>query len=183
MESTTKTISLINSDNFESNNIKTVSILDSEDITQIEKNTKTISNLESNLESNKEVTTIQTNDISFTTLNATTEKMISFLDSDSITDYTKNETSTILDESTKCLVMDKLNQTKQIGFNTISQLLKIPKNTCIKYKFKTSNFKWGILSDIILFENNTILILSKGPHIWKHTINFKYNIYYYQLKI
>lgn len=170
MGSITKTISLINSDNFESNNIKTISLLDSEDTVQDKNNTQTISNLDSNNES-------------MIIKSQNTEKIISILDSDSITEYTKNETSTILDESTKCLVMDKLHQTKNIGFNTIIQLLKIPKNTCIKYKFKTSNFKWGILSDIILFDNNTILILSKGPYIWKHVVNFKYNKYYYQLKI
>lgn len=256
MESSTKTISFINSDNQETNttNIKTVSLLDSDN------NTKTISNIyskepttslcnvkfekiqetnnsqyesyeisktipnhptetelditleneinfnnetdidlniqdelsfniesESNIESSIMFNDNKNSRTGLTTFNSNTEKIVSLLDSESKTELTntntKNETTTMMDDSTKCLVMDKINQMKQIRFNTIEELLKIPKNTCIKYKYKNNKFKWAILTDIILFEDKKMLILSKGPHVWKHVINFKYNTYFYQYKI
>lgn len=167
MNSTIKTVSLINSDNIESNNIKTVSLLDS-DNTTTQYDTKEISLFESD----KDQVTIK---------DSCTEKTISFLDYNTLTEFSKNETSTILNEDTKQFMLDKFNKKINIGFKTINELLKIPKNTCIKYKFKNSKFKWGILSDIILFKYNTIIILAKGPHMWKHSINFKDNIYYYIL--
>ena len=67
--------------------------------------------------------------------------------------------------------------------NTLKELIQIPRYTCIKYKVLNKKIQWGILYDIILFDNATILILRKGDYLWKHKIDFNKMKYSYTKKI
>jgi len=114
-----------------------------------------------------------------------TTKTVSLIDSDKVEktsfdiDYTKNQTTTEICDDTKEISLENVFIKKNIEFKTIQELLKIPKYTCIKYKLNNRKIQWGILIDIILFNNATLLILKKGNYTWKHQLNFNKTIYFY----
>jgi len=155
--------------------IKTISLLDS-DTKNNQTTDKTISLFDSDTTIN--LTTNKIPSLLDTTNNQTTDKTISLLDSDTVLNL--DSTYTILDTNTIYKNIKVKHQIK-IYFRSITELVKIPKNKCIKYiyKHKLNKIIWGILSDIILFDNYTLIILKKGSYTWRHIINFSNYIYFY----
>lgn len=137
---------------------------------------KTISILDTPI---KTISILDTPDINTTSNLDTSIKTISVLDSV----LNMDSTYTILDTNTM-LVTNKnipVKHKQKMYIKSITELIKIPKNKCIKYiyKHKLNKIIWGILLDIILFDNYTLLIFKKGSYTWKHIINFSNYIYFY----
>ena len=180
MDSQIKTISLIDSDKKNQISVDSNELTKTDSFTNELTKTVTLSNIDitkSNEQSdtNKVISLFNTSE---------TDKVISLLDTtDLTTDLTTDFNLSEIDnnESTKQFSISQINLKIKIPFNTLSELITITRNTCIKYRsqYKKNKFTWGILEDIILFDNKTYIILKKGPYIWKHMINFCNYTYIY----
>ena len=165
----TKTISLYSPENKE--DTKTISLYSPEN----KEDTKTISLYSPENKEDTKTISLYSSDNYDETLTLIKEKIN--------TEFTHNETVTLLDEYTKSIVLTDINLKKNIKFNSLKDLIQIPRYTCIKYKASNKKIQWGILYDIILFDNATILMLRKGNYLWKHKIDFNKMKYSYTKKI
>ena len=168
-EDATKTISLYSPEN--KDETKTISLYSPEN----KEDTKTISLYSPENKDETKTISLYSSDNYDETLTLIKEKIN--------TEFTNNETVTILDENTKSILLTDINLKKNIKFNSLKELIQIPRYACIKYKVLNKKIQWGILYDIILFDNATILMLRKGDYLWKHKIDFNKMKYSYTKKI
>lgn len=113
--------------------------------------------------------------ITFDNINNNSVKTITFEDSD-----TPTVTQLSILDSDTVKSFSFYNSKKEISYlNTISEIIKLKKNSCIKYKHKLNKkIKWAIIHNIVINNNHVTLLLKKGKFSWIHQINLKYYNYF-----
>ena len=164
-----KTISLNTNTNLDT----TTKIISMESPTIHKRNIKSISFLD--------YETTETNVSSLTNntlLNNETTKTISLTDNN--TDNIPNISELSIIDSDTIKSFSFYNNKKEIVYlDSIVDIIKLKKNTCIRYKHKTNQkIKWAIIHDIVINNNHVTLLLKKGKFSWIHQINLKFYNYF-----
>ena len=175
LDNSTKIISL-NSPKKSKKNIKSISFLDSEksDINKSDINNSTLKSDINNFDINNSTLKSELNEsILNSDINNSTLKKISF------NEIVQSTDTQILDSDTMKSFNFYNNKKEIIYLNTISDILKLKQNSCIRYKHKLKlKTTWAIIHNIIVNNNHIILLLKKGKFSWIHKINLKYYNYF-----
>lgn len=167
---TTKVISF-NSPKLSKKNIKSITFEDYNLNETTPQKIETISTKDTILEEISETTP----KVTFDNINNNSIKTITFEDSD-----TQYEPQLSILNSDTIKSFSFYNSKKEISYlNSVSEILKLKKNSCIKYKHKSKKkVKWAIIHDIVINNNHVTLLLKKGKFSWIHQINLKYYSYF-----
>ena len=155
-----KSISL-NSPSNNNTNVKSISLYNNDN------NNSDIKNF--NLKSELNESTLNLN----SDLNNTTLKTIS------LNDIVQPTDTQIINSDTIKSFSFYNNKNEIVYLNTISDILKLKQNSCIRYKHKSKlKTTWAIIHNIIVDNNHIVLLLKKGKFSWIHKINLKYYNYF-----